>query len=482
MKANWKNIFVYLLIVLAAVAILSPFLQNETSVKEVSFSSFLDMVDQGKIRDVTIAGENIAGTLIDKGSFRTRALSYPNLVPMLREKGVNIKIESPVESNWLWNLAIQLLIPIAFFGLLWWLLIRQAQNTNQQAIAFGRSKVKPLVGKVNVTFADVAGVDEAKDELREIVDFLKTPEKFQALGAKMPKGLLLMGAPGTGKTLLARAIAGEAGVPFFSISGSDFVEMFVGVGAARVRSIFQEAKKQTPAIIFMDEIDAVGRHRGAGLGGGHDEREQTLNQLLVEMDGFDPKTNIIIIAATNRPDILDPALLRPGRFDRQVVLDKPDLRGREEILKIHAKGKPLAADVDLNIVARRSPGFTGADLENVLNEGAILAARADKKEVTMEEVEEAIDRTIAGPEKKSRIISDKEKSIVAHHEVGHAILSKILPDADPVHKISILPRGMALGYTLQLPQQDKHLVSRAEALDQITVLMGGRVSQAIIFY
>jgi len=461
MKANWKNIFIYLLIILAAVAILAPFFQTGKAIKEIAFSQFLDLVEQGKVQEVIIAGDRISGTLDDKSRFNSRAINYPNLVPMLRGRGV--------------------LIPIAFFGLLWWLLIRQAQSTNQQAMAFGRSRAKPLMGKVNVTFADVAGVEEAKEELREIVDFLKTPDKFQALGAKIPKGLLLMGAPGTGKTLLARAIAGEAGVPFFSMSGSDFVEMFVGVGASRVRSLFQEAKKQTPSIIFMDEIDAVGRHRGAGLGGGHDEREQTLNQLLVEMDGFDPKTNIIVIAATNRPDILDPALLRPGRFDRQVILDKPDLKGREEILKIHAKGKPLEKNVDFNVVARRTPGFTGADLENVLNEGAILAARADKKEITMEEVEEAIDRVIAGPEKKSRVISDKERSIVAHHEVGHAILSKVLPDADPVHKISILPRGMALGYTLQLPVQDRHLVSRSEALDQITVMMGGRVAEEMIF-
>ncbi|MEE8637730.1 MAG: ATP-dependent zinc metalloprotease FtsH [Candidatus Margulisiibacteriota bacterium] len=481
MKANWKNIFIYLLIILAAVAIISPFFQSEPKTKEIAFSQFLDLIDEGKVREVTIAGDRVSGELADKSRFQTRAINYPNLVPMLRKRGVSIKVEAPVESNWIWNLAIQLLIPIAFFGLLWWLLIRQAQGANQQAMAFGRSKVKPLVGKVNVTFEDVAGVDEAKEELREIVDFLKFPEKFQALGAKIPKGLLLMGAPGTGKTLLARAIAGEAGVPFFSMSGSDFVEMFVGVGASRVRSLFQEAKKQPPAIIFMDEIDAVGRQRGAGLGGGHDEREQTLNQLLVEMDGFDPKTNVIVIAATNRPDILDPALLRPGRFDRQIFLDKPDLKGREAILKIHAKGKPLAKDVDFNVIARRSPGFTGADLENVFNEAAILAARADKKEVTMEEVEEAIDRVIAGPEKKSRVISDKEKSIVAHHEVGHAVLSKVLPDADPVHKISILPRGMALGYTLQLPVQDRHLISKSEALEQITVMMGGRVAEEMIF-
>lgn len=481
MKANWRNIFLYLLIILAAITLLAPLFPSEPPAKEINFSNFLDTVDQSKVKEVTIQGDHISGVLADKSHFRTIALNYPNLVPMLREKGINIKVEVPVESNWLWNLAIQLILPIAFFGLLWWLLIRQAQSTNQQAMAFGRSRTKPQTGKINVTFADVAGVDEAKEELREIVEFLKTPGKFQALGAKVPKGLLLMGAPGTGKTLLARAIAGEAGVPFFSMSGSDFVEMFVGVGAARVRSLFDEAKKQAPSIIFMDEIDAVGRLRGAGLGGGHDEREQTLNQLLVEMDGFDPNVNIIVVAATNRPDILDPALLRPGRFDRQVVLDKPDLKGREEILKIHAKNKPLAKDVDLKIVARRTPGFTGADLENVLNEGAILAARANKKEVTMDEVEEAVDRVLAGPEKKSRIISDKEKSIVAHHEVGHAILSNVLPNADPVHKISILPRGMALGYTLQLPEQDRHLISRAEATDQITVMMGGRVAEELIF-
>jgi cell division protease FtsH len=480
-QPGWKNIFIYILLILAAVMIISPFFPSEPPSKEITFSSFLNLVDKGKVAKVAIAGDIVSGQQKDKSRFHTRAISFPNLVPLLREKKVDFKIDTPVESNWFWNLISQLVVPVGFFGLLWWMLIRQAQGANQQAIAFGRLKAKPLMGNVNVTFADVAGVDEAKEELKEIVEFLKTPEKFQALGAKIPKGLLVMGVPGTGKTLLARAIAGEAGVPFFSMSGSDFVEMFVGVGAARVRSLFEQAKKQAPSIIFMDEIDAVGRHRGAGLGGGHDEREQTLNQLLVEMDGFDPKANVIVVAATNRPDILDPALLRPGRFDRQIVLDKPDLKGREGILKIHGKNKPLAANVDYNVVARRTPGFTGADLENVLNEAAILAARSDKKEVSMEEVEEAIDRVLAGPEKKSRVISDKEKDIVAHHEVGHAILSKVLPNADPVHKISILPRGMALGYTLQLPEQDKHLVSRAEALDQITVLMGGRVAEEIVF-
>jgi cell division protease FtsH len=450
-------------------------------VKEISFSEFLSALEGDKLAEVTIAGEVISGKLKDNKQFRTRALNYPNLIPTLRNKKVNIKVEPPMESNWLLNLAAQLIFPLAFFGLLWWMLMRQANSQTNAAFSFGKSPAKPLQGKVDVTFADVAGVDEAKEELREIVDFLKTPEKFQKLGAKIPKGLLLMGPPGTGKTLLARAIAGEANVPFFSLAGSDFVEMFVGVGASRVRSLFSQAKKTTPCIIFMDEIDAVGRHRGAGLGGGHDEREQTLNQLLVEMDGFDPNSNIIVIAATNRPDILDPALLRPGRFDRQIVLDKPDLKGREEILKIHARNKPLASDVDLKIVARRTPGFTGADLENLLNEAAILAARANKKEVFMEEVEEAADRVMAGPEKKSRLISDKEKSIIAYHEVGHALLSHILPHADPVHKISILPRGLALGYTLALPLRDKYLVSKSEVLDQITVMMGGRVAEELVF-
>jgi cell division protease FtsH len=481
MKPNWSKILTYVVIFLIGLAVIAPLFSGEEKVKELPFSAFLDQIDQGKVKEVTIAGDVITGVQTDAARFRTRALNYPNLVPTLRGKGISIKVDSPVEANWFWNLLIQLLAPVAFFVLFWWLIMRQAQGVNSQAMAFGKANIKSLVNRTNVTFADVAGVDEAKEELQEIVEFLKTPQKFQALGAKIPKGLLLMGPPGTGKTLLARAIAGEAGVPFFSISGSDFVEMFVGVGASRVRSVFDQAKKQTPSIIFMDEIDAVGRHRGAGLGGGHDEREQTLNQLLVEMDGFDPKTNVIVIAATNRPDILDPALLRPGRFDRQIVLDKPDLKGREDILKIHAKGKPLATDVDLNVVARRTPGFTGADLENVLNEAAILAARADKKAVAMEEVEEAVDRVMAGPEKKSRVISDREKQIIAYHEVGHAVLSSVLPNADRVHKISILPRGLALGYTLQLPLEDKYLVTKGQAVDQIIVLMGGRVAEELFF-
>ncbi len=481
MNNGVKNFIFWGLMIVLGVLIFAPIFPSSVQGKEVSFSEFLNFIDQGKLKGVVIAGENIKGKLVSGQEIKTRALNYPNLIPTLREKNIDIKVDSPVENSWAFGLLAQIILPLLVFGFLWWILMRQAQSANSQAFSFGKSPARIVEGKVKVTFADVAGVDEAKEELKEIVDFLKYPEKFQKLGAKIPKGLLLMGPPGTGKTLLARAIAGEAGVSFFSISGSDFVEMFVGVGASRVRSVFQQAKKNSPAIIFMDEIDAVGRHRGAGVGGGHDEREQTLNQLLVEMDGFDPKENVIVIAATNRPDILDPALLRPGRFDRQIVLDKPDLKGREAILKIHASNKPLSNDVDLNIVARRTPGFTGADLENVLNEGAILAARKDKKEISMKEVESAIDRVMAGPEKKSKVISDKEKQIIAKHEVGHALLSKILPSADPVHKISILPRGMALGYTLSLPLQDKYLVSKTEMLDQITVLLGGRVAEELSF-
>ena len=481
MKDAWKNLFFYLLFLLIIVSLLAPFFSNQPKIQELSFTDFLNQVDSGKVNEVSVGGDVFTGKLANGTAFKTRALNYPNLIPTLRGKSVNIKVEAPSDSSWIWNLMIQLVLPLLFFAGLWWLLMRQAAGSSSQALSFGKSRAKPLQGKIKITFADVAGVDEAKEELKEIVEFLKTPQKFQKLGAKIPKGLLLMGAPGTGKTLLARAIAGEAGVPFFSISGSDFVEMFVGVGASRVRDLFTQAKKQTPCIIFMDEIDAVGRHRGAGLGGGHDEREQTLNQLLVEMDGFDPNTNIIVVAATNRPDILDPALLRPGRFDRQIVLDKPDRNGRRDILKIHAKGKPLAKDVDLDIVARRTPGFTGADLENLLNEAAILAARANKKEIMMEEVGEATDRVIAGPEKKSKVISNMEKEIISYHEVGHAMLARMLPNADPVHKISILPRGLALGYTLQLPLEDKYLVTKSQAMDQLTVMLGGRVAEEMIF-
>lgn len=481
MKDSWKNIAIYSVVALIVVGLLSPFFGSAQGQKEISFSEFLNRVDSGAVKQISISGDMISGKFSDGKVFKTRAINYPNLVQNLRQKKVAIKVEPPSDSGWFVNFLIQIILPLLFFALLWWFLMRQAQSANSSALSFGRSRAKPLISDKKVTFADVAGVDESKEELKEIVEFLKSPKKFNDIGARIPKGVLLMGAPGTGKTLLARAIAGEADVPFFSLSGSDFVEMFVGVGASRVRDLFTQAKKSSPCIIFMDEIDAVGRHRGAGLGGGHDEREQTLNQLLVEMDGFDQKTNVIIIAATNRPDILDPALLRPGRFDRQIVLDKPDIKGRKEILEVHAKGKKIDSGVELDILARRTPGFTGADLENLLNEAALLAARRDKKKVTMMEAEEAIDRVVAGPSKKSRVISDKEKNVVAIHEVGHALLAKLLPNADPVHKISILPRGFALGYTLQLPLEDKYLITKEEVLEQVIVMLGGRVAEELMF-
>jgi len=363
-----------------------------------------------------------------------------------------------------------------------WMFLRQAQQGGNQAMAFGRSRAKRVTENVpKVTFDDVAGVNEAKQELQEVVEFLKNPRKFQALGAKIPRGVLLLGPPGSGKTLLARAVAGEAGVPFFHISGSDFVEMFVGVGASRVRDLFDTAKANRPSLVFIDEIDAVGRQRGAGLGGGHDEREQTLNQLLVEMDGFDPNSGVILIAATNRPDVLDPALLRPGRFDRRVVVDNPDAEGRKAILQVHTRGKPLADDVNLDSLARRTPGFSGADLANLVNEAALLAARRDKTKITMDEFEASVDRVIAGPERRSRLISEKEKRVVAYHEVGHALVMELLPNGDPVHKVSILPRGLALGYTMALPGEDKYLTTRDELLDDITGLLGGRAAEQIVF-
>jgi cell division protease FtsH len=388
--------------------------------------------------------------------------------------------QPPAEPPW-WLSFLPFIVIILLFMAFWFIFMQQAQGGGNRVMSFGKSRAKLHTDiKHRVTFNDVAGAEEEKYELREVVDFLKNPRKYLELGARIPKGILLVGPPGTGKTLLAKAVAGEAGVPFFSISGSDFVEMFVGVGASRVRDLFDQAKKNSPCIVFIDEIDAVGRHRGAGLGGGHDEREQTLNQLLVEMDGFSINEGIIIIAATNRPDILDPALLRPGRFDRRVIVGVPDVKGREEILKVHSKGKPLSPEVDLKVLAKRTPGFTGADLENVMNEAAILAARKGIKQIGMEELEEAITRVIAGPEKKSRILTEKDKRLVAYHEAGHAVVSKLLPNADPVHQISIIPRGMAGGYTLTLPEQDKYFVSRSELIDEITQLLGGRAAEALV--
>jgi cell division protease FtsH len=404
-----------------------------------------------------------------------------DLYATLKKSGVKFEIRPPLLSDSIQNLLLAFL-PILVIVALWMFFLRQAQQGGNQAMAFGRSRAKRVTENVpKVTFDDVAGVNEAKQELQEVVEFLKNPRKFQALGAKIPRGVLLLGPPGSGKTLLARAVAGEAGVPFFHISGSDFVEMFVGVGASRVRDLFDTAKANRPSLVFIDEIDAVGRQRGAGLGGGHDEREQTLNQLLVEMDGFDPNSGVILIAATNRPDVLDPALLRPGRFDRRVVVDNPDAEGRKAILQVHTRGKPLADDVNLDSLARRTPGFSGADLANLVNEAALLAARRDKTKITMDEFEASVDRVIAGPERRSRLISEKEKRVVAYHEVGHALVMELLPNGDPVHKVSILPRGLALGYTMALPGEDKYLTTRDELLDDITGLLGGRAAEQIVF-
>ena len=404
-----------------------------------------------------------------------------DLADSLVKKQVGVEVKAPSGSGFWLSFLTSIFVPALFLIMLVFM-VRSAQSGGAQAMSFGRSRAKLQQDtKVKITFADVAGIDEAKQELEEVVDFLKNSEKYQAIGAKIPKGVLIVGAPGTGKTLLAKALAGEAGVPFFSISGSDFVEMFVGVGASRVRDLFDQAKKNAPCIVFVDEIDAVGRQRGAGLGGGHDEREQTLNQLLVEMDGFESTTGIVVVAATNRPDILDSALLRPGRFDRQVVIDRPDISGREAVLKVHAKGKPLANDVDLKTLARRTPGFTGADLSNMLNEGAILAARKNKREISMNDLEHAIDKVIAGPEKKSRIITQKDKEVTAYHEVGHALVAFTEKDSDPLHKVTIIPRGMALGMTMTLPEEDHLNLTRSQLLARIKVLLGGRVAEEIVF-
>ncbi len=487
------------LIIIAFVA--SVFTTKTETIKDISYTKFVNMVDKGEIESVKIS-DNIltakpkqhplfAGpqTGSEKNNSAQTAVVYKLLIPSesqslfnkLEQKSVDITVEPPSNSGQLIGLIGSLILPI-FIILIIVFMFKSAQAGGSQAMSFGKSKAKmQLDSKVKVTFNDVAGIDEAKQELEEIVDFLKNGERYIALGAKIPRGVLLVGAPGTGKTLMAKAVAGEAGVPFFSISGSDFVEMFVGVGASRVRDLFDQAKKHAPCIVFIDEIDAVGRQRGAGLGGGHDEREQTLNQLLVEMDGFDGTTGIIIIAATNRPDILDNALLRPGRFDRQVVIDKPDILGREQILNVHAKGKPLAKDIDLKVIAKRTPGFTGADLSNLLNESALLAARRDKKEIEMADIEEAIDKIIAGPEKKSRIISEKEKEIIAYHEVGHALLSKLLKHCDNLHKVTIISRGMALGITMTLPEGDQVLYSKSQLLDRMAMILGGRIAEEIKF-
>ncbi|MHB0977572.1 MAG: ATP-dependent zinc metalloprotease FtsH [Candidatus Aquicultorales bacterium] len=473
----------YFLIIILAIFFATQYLNKPVKTTTLSLSEFQKQVDNGKVSKVTIYDQDqrIEGELKGGAKFEVSyPQNYPKVFENLEAKGVSTTVDAQKGTIW-WSIIINLLPFVLIFGI-WIFMFQQMQGGGNKVMSFGKSRAKRLTkDSPRVTFKDVAGVDEAVEELEEIKEFLSNPAKFQALGAKIPKGVLLYGPPGSGKTLLARAVAGEAGVPFFSISGSDFVEMFVGVGASRVRDLFEQAKANSPCIIFMDEIDAVGRHRGAGLGGGHDEREQTLNQLLVEMDGFDIKDNVILIAATNRPDILDPALLRPGRFDRQIVVDRPDLRGRVGILKVHTRGKPLAKDVDVEVLARRTPGFTGADLANLVNEAALLAARHQKKEIDMAELEESIDRVIAGPERKTRLISDKEKAVIAYHESGHAIVGHMLPNTDPVHKISIIPRGRALGYTLSLPTEDKFLVAKSELLDNLAMFLGGRVAEEMVF-
>jgi len=467
-----------------AVSVIRMTTPPEQQVQEIDYSTFMGYVDRGQVREVVFNPKDVTiridGTLTTGQQFFLEVMPDPGLQRFLSEEGVTVKTEPPRGAPW-WTGLLGTLLPILLLVGLVFFMMQQTQGGGSRVMQFGKSRAKlHSDDKKKVTFSDVAGADEVKEELEEIVEFLKSPRKFNDLGAKIPKGVLLFGPPGTGKTLLARAIAGEAGVPFFSISGSDFVEMFVGVGASRVRDLFEQAKKNAPCIVFIDEIDAVGRQRGAGLGGGHDEREQTLNQLLVEMDGFAANEGIIIVAATNRPDILDPALLRPGRFDRQIVVDVPDVRGRKEILQVHIKGKPIEKSVDLEVLARRTPGFTGADLANLLNEAALLAARRNRKQIAMEDMEDSVERVIAGPEKKSRVISEYEKRLVAYHEAGHAIVGHMLPHTDPVHKVSIIPRGRAGGYTLLLPKEDRRYMTRSQIMDMVTMLLGGRVSEAMV--
>ena len=487
MNNRWmRNSFVYVLIIVAVLTIFFTFFQAPSGSDNIPLSQVIQMVKGNQVREIAVNDNILSVTGIDGQTYRSRKESGTSIFRILDESGADytaVKVEVQGTSG-LGNLFGVLInfLPLVFFGAIILFMMRQAQGNSNQTMSFGRSRARMFVGnKPTVTFNDVAGVEEAKQELHEVVEFLRFPERFASLGAKIPKGVLLVGPPGTGKTLLGRAVAGEAGVPFFSISGSEFVEMFVGVGASRVRDLFDQAKRNSPCIVFIDEIDAVGRHRGAGLGGGHDEREQTLNQILVEMDGFDTGVNVIVLAATNRPDILDPALLRPGRFDRRVVLDAPDIQGRNAILDVHAKGKPLAQDVDLGTVAQQTPGFSGADLANLINEAAILAARHSRKDIGPTEFAEAIDRVIAGPERKSRIISAKEKKITAYHEAGHGLVARLLPNADPVHKISIIARGGMGGYTRLLPTEDRYLMSKGQFEDMIATALGGRVAEEVTF-
>ena len=476
-----KNIVLYLLIIAAFVIAIDAFSGQSANKSELSYTGFIQQVQQKKVESVTITNDHgIKGKLKNGTEFNSYAPTDETLIKTLQDNGVEITAAPPEQPAW-WMSLLGSAIPIIILVVLFFFIMQQTQGGGGRVMNFGKSRAKLMgEGNVKVSFKDVAGAEEAKQELEEVVEFLKDPGKFTTIGAKIPKGVLLAGPPGTGKTLLAKAVAGEAGVPFLTISGSDFVEMFVGVGASRVRDLFTQAKKNAPCIIFIDEIDAVGRQRGAGLGGGHDEREQTLNQLLVEMDGFGANEGIITIAATNRPDILDPALLRPGRFDRQVIVGRPDLRGREAILKVHARNKPLADDVDLKIIAKKTPGFTGADLSNLLNEAALLAARLNKKVITMAEVEEASEKVSMGPERRSHIVSDKDRKLTAYHESGHAIVAHLLPHADPVHKVTIIPRGAAGGYTMMLPTEEQNYKTKSQLLADIRVALGGRIAEALI--
>ena len=481
MNSRAKNLLFWVVVGLFMILLFNLFsVPTHAPEENVIFSEFMAKLDKGEVERVIIKSSHISAVLKDKTRIRTYSVEYPELVKVLRERGVQIEAKPPDESPWYITFLVTWGPFVLFLGL-WFFLMRQMQMGGNKALSFGKSRARMLTEeRKKVMFSDVAGVDEAKEEVLEIIEFLRDPRKFQKLGGRIPKGVLIVGPPGTGKTLLAKAIAGEASVPFFSISGSDFVEMFVGVGASRVRDLFEQGKKHAPCIIFIDEIDAVGRLRGAGLGGGHDEREQTLNQLLVEMDGFDTTEGVILVAATNRPDVLDPALLRPGRFDRQVVVNRPDLRGRTEILKVHTKKVPIATDVELEKIARGTPGFSGADLENLVNEAALWAARQNKKEVEVVDFEMAKDKVLMGAERKSLILSDDEKRTTAYHEAGHALIAKLIPGTDPVHKVTIIPRGRALGVTMQLPTDDRHNYSKEFLYNNLAILMGGRVAEELV--
>ena len=478
----YRSLFIWLFIGIVIILLFNLFSAPKKTGDEIIFSEFMTKLDAGEVEEVIIKDSNITGQFKDGKRFKTYAPAYPDLVKVLRSQSVRITVKPSEQNPWYWNLFFSW-GPVILLAAIWIFFMRQMQTGGNRALSFGKAKARLASEKsVKITFSDVAGIEEAKAEVQEIIDFLKAPQKFQKLGGKIPKGVLLVGAPGTGKTLLARAIAGEAGVPFFSISGSDFVELFVGVGASRVRDLFEQAKKNAPCIIFIDELDAVGRHRGAGLGGGHDEREQTLNQLLVEMDGFETNQGVIILAATNRPDVLDPALLRPGRFDRQVVVSRPDVKGRLEILKVHTRNIPLDEKVNLEQIARGTPGFSGADLANLVNEAALLAARKSKSNVERSDFEAAKDKVLMGVERKSMIISETEKNNTAYHEAGHSLVAKLTPGTDPIHKVSIIPRGMALGVTQQLPIDDRYTYSKEYLMKALSILLGGRAAEEIALH